>query len=111
MDLYIAGPMTGHSGFNFAAFDAARKRLEKDGHKCVSPADLVRYKHVGHDFTSTTDPEGFDIASMLLTELDEICHADGVYMLAGWESSDGAKIEHLFAKRIGKRIFYESEVH
>jgi hypothetical protein len=35
--------------------------------------------------------------------------ADVVYVLKGWEKSEGAKIEIEYAKRLGKKIVYEEE--
>ena len=36
-------------------------------------------------------------------------HVDIVYMLKDWKNSNGAKIEHDYAKSLGKKIVYEGE--
>ncbi len=38
----------------------------------------------------------------------DVC--DAVYMLANWEDSRDAKIEHAHAKKGGKKIMYEEDV-
>jgi hypothetical protein len=38
-----------------------------------------------------------------------ICdNCTAIYMMAGWESSSGAKAEHALAKALGLSIFYEA---
>ena len=37
MKIYISGPITGTEGYR-ARFDAAERRLKKEGHKVVNPA-------------------------------------------------------------------------
>lgn len=36
-----------------------------------------------------------------------LADCDGVYMLKGWEESNGAKIEHQLAQGLGLKIYYE----
>ena len=43
-----------------------------------------------------------------------ICHsmlnaADAIYMLRGWENSDGAKLEKAYAEYQGKTVYYEKD--
>ena len=39
-----------------------------------------------------------------------LLQCEGIYMLAGWEESQGAQIEHALAKEGGLVVFYEKVV-
>nr|DAI09077.1 MAG TPA: protein of unknown function (DUF1937) [Caudoviricetes sp.] len=36
-----------------------------------------------------------------------LLQCEGIYMLAGWEESQGARLEHALAKEGGLVVFYE----
>lgn len=90
--VYIAGPMRGLPGFNFAAFDAARDCFVKDGYHVISPADIDR---VAGD--ELGDELGDEQAAYFLRDM--FClyflkrHGDArnaIYLLPGWQKSRGA---------------------
>ncbi len=106
MKLYLAGGMTGIALHNFPAFDAARDRLVALGHEVVSPADIDR----AHGIDGSLPLYDMDaLVPVLREELLAIFDVDALYMLAGWERSRGAKVEHALAELLGKRIVYESD--
>lgn len=92
MRVYIAGPMQGIPGLNYAAFDEVRDRLIAAGHIPVSPADMDREAGI--------DPEagtvGFtdqDWADIIRKDLDVLQKCDAIVMLEGWHRSTGARAE------------------
>ena len=110
LKLYVAGPMRGYPNFNFAAFEAATKRLREQGIEVVSPHehDLA----VGFDPTTAVlkpdgDPVDFDMKAAILWDLQQVADCDGVYMLDGWERSRGANLEIDLARFLNKKVFYE----
>ena len=111
--IYIAGPMRGFEYYNFPAFDAARVVLEYDGWRVVSPADMDRAR--GHD--PTTFPADHDWDSCSADDLDSANQADltailecaAIFMLAGWENSEGARAEHALAQWAGKEVLFEED--
>lgn len=107
--IYIAGPMTGISEFNFPAFDKARDRLIAEGWAVVSPADLDRA--FGFDPTLYEDdcvmPEKF-LAEAIRRDLEHIQKCDAIYLLDGWEKSNGALAELGVAKWMGMEVVYET---
>jgi len=95
MRLYISGPISIDPHFP-ERFSAAETELVERGYVVLNPARL-------------------SIAFPLLTEkeymrlsIDLIGMAHGIYMLDGWEMSEGAKAEFALAKKYGIPVFYET---
>ena len=89
MRVYIAGPMRGLPGHNFAAFDKATTLWREHGHSVYSPAEADRAS--GFDGT-TTPPRGF-VDAAILRDVEEIVRADAIAVLPGWEQSRMAAVE------------------
>lgn len=89
--IYIAGPMTGHYGFNFHMFDRAAHDLAEKGWEPINPAQMDR--EVGFDpYRDKPD------AAFLQAALERDCaalinDAEAMAMLPGWENSTGARGE------------------
>lgn len=98
MRIYISGPMSGIPEFNHPAFHEAALNLRLKGHEVINPAEMdedidkpwpwyiLRDLHVLADFKP-----------------------QAIFMLHGWDRSPGAKIEMLFAEKLGARILYQAE--
>ena len=83
--VYISGPMTGISEYNFPAFFKAEKLLKEYGYIPLNPARSpkgLEYKHY------------MDIAFAMIRSSQEI------YTLDGWEKSNGAIAEVAYANAI-----------
>lgn len=89
--IYIAGPITGHEDY-IERFCEAQLHLERQGFVVLNPADL---------------PAGMPADRYMPICLAMLEQADAVYMLRGWEDSNGAGIEYLLAEYQGKEILYE----
>lgn len=46
--------------------------------------------------------------SYMREDLRALKECDAIYMLRNWTDSRGAKIEHWFAKRYGKKVYYQN---
>jgi hypothetical protein len=88
--IYVSGSMRGFPGFNFPAFDAARDIINARGDKAISPADLDR--KFGHCSLSR------EYAMRDTLAILHDCH--GIYLLDGWEWSNGAAAEFFLARWI-----------
>lgn len=116
LKIYIAGPMTGIKNFNFPAFDAAAKLLERHGHEVFNPAEQDRKRHGGIDISignETGDPAisiakyGFSLREALRDDTHWICmEANAIAMLPGWKASKGACAEHELAYALGHQMIY-----
>lgn len=90
---YIAGPMTGLPKLNRHAFRAAAAQIRDNlGRVVLNPATL---------------PDGLEQAEYMDICLAMIRSADTVYLLQGWEQSEGAVAEYHYAKKIGKQLEFQ----
>jgi nucleoside 2-deoxyribosyltransferase len=85
MRIYIAGPISNNMDYK-QAFEAAADRLRNFGHTVLNPAVL---------------PAGLPKRSYMPICLAMIDQCDAVYMLKGWESSPGARLERDYARYQG----------
>ena len=118
--IYISGKM-GEMSLSEATrekFAQAEERLKAEGWDPINPA-TSEYQ----DFMQGVLAEAFEdwedgdiegewneYAEMLMHDLRIISLCDAIYMLADWRQSPGAKVEHEYAKALGKEIRYEVEV-
>ena len=95
MKLYISGKISGtdltHTRKRFS--DVADK-LQALGHEVTNPLC---------NGLSETDPCEAHIAK----DIANLLQCEGIYMLQGWEESQGARIEHAMAKDAKLIVFYE----
>jgi len=101
MKIYVSGPMRGIPLFNFPAFCKTSVVLRELGHEVFSPAERDT-KEDGFDPAKST-PRPMD--EYMIHDLPEVCRADAVVVLPGWEKSHGAKLEIMVARKLGKSIF------
>ena len=90
MIVYIAGPMTGIEDYNRPAFAEAAKSVSANGDTPINPGLLP----------TTLRPESY--MPICLAMIDA---ADAVILLPGWEGSEGARLERLYALRQGKKVY------
>ena len=83
--IYIAGPMTGLPGFNYAAFDEEAKRLRALGYHVENPAN-------------NPVPACKSWAGYMRMAIAQLVTCDGVALLPDWQSSRGACVEQRLAQ-------------
>ena len=83
--IYIAGPMTGRANLNRQAFRTAQRELKEAGWLVVNPVDFSE--------AFGSDPSGELLVACTEAELAAIPHLDAIYLLKGWERSEGARRE------------------
>lgn len=101
--IYIAGPMRGYDDDNFPAFYEAEKQLElKKVYEILNPARMDDEEH-SYDH----DVYNIDYKAAMKRDIDAIFNSHAIYMLRGWEKSDGARAEHALAVYLGLSIQYQ----
>lgn len=96
MKVFISGPMSGKPNDNVEAFHNAEVELKRRGYSVWNPA--------WQQFSDDTDFTREDIHDIDLRALEK---CDAIYMLDGWEGSNGARVEYSHARALGKKIMYE----
>lgn len=97
MLIYISGPITGHDDY-LEKFKAAEDFLKRQGHDVINPA------WINEPFAKTNARHG----DFLTACLRMMAPCDAVYMLDGWKTSEGAKMEYKEAQRLKMWIMMEA---
>ena len=117
--IYIAGPMRGKPNWNYEAFDRAEKLMSKMGWNVINPATLDENSRETQDLECK--PKDFDPDTnsvhrdanrkIMKRDLDAICDScDAIYMLEGWQMSQGACAEFYLSCSLGITILYENTI-
>lgn len=91
--VYLAGPMRGMPAYNFPAFDAAAAELRASGYVVFNPAEQDRSDGFTPAVEDTDGVHPHNLAHYMAIDLAEVCKADLVVVLDGWEQSQGATLE------------------
>jgi Domain of unknown function (DUF4406) len=89
--VYIAGPMTGLPGFNYATFNAIAKELRRLGCEVENPAE-------------NPDPPGKEWAGYMRMAIAQLVKCDTLVLLPNWHTSRGADLERRLALELGLRV-------
>jgi len=100
MKIYIAGPMRGIPLFNFPAFHKTAEVLRELGYEVSNPAERD-IKEDGFDPSKSTPRP---MHEYMAHDLPEVCKADALVLMDGWEKSSGAKLEIMVARKLDKLI-------
>lgn len=95
MKVYISGPITGEKGY-MNKFDWAEALWKDMGIYVINPAR-----------TNATLPEETDHDGYMRISIALLRECDTIYMLKGWEHSEGAKEELEVAINHNYNILYE----
>ena len=95
MRVYISGPMTGLPGLNYDEFNHKAILFRTWGHEVSNPTEQVG--------------EGKTWSEFLKGDLVElILKCDAVYVLPGWEQSEGACLEICVAQALGIPVYIDT---
>ena len=102
--IYIAGQIRNEKNYR-ARFEAAHEWLEAMGWQVVNPIYLTEI------FGTPTEVQSNPhlLRACMDAELAAIPHLDAIYLLRGWERSEGARAELKVAIEHGKQILLEGD--
>ena len=103
MKVYISGAITNDPDY-MEHFAAAELELLKMGHIAVNPAKMSSI--IMHQFLEDAKIE-YDHDDWLITVLVLLNQCDAIYLIKGWDRSQGAVIEHQEAKKKGLKVMFQ----
>lgn len=102
--IYIAGAISGLPAAEYTRlFEAAEKQLQAQGFTTISPLRIG----IQIDPSSHTAEEVYRAHQK--ADICELTKCSAIYMLANWQYSEGAILEHEIATALGLYIYYEEE--
>lgn len=91
--IYISGPVSGNKKYR-EEFEMAERMLKFLKWKVVNPV-----KH---------EKEGKEWDYYLKKDIRKLLKCDAIYMMRGWSSSKGARLERIIAQELGMEIIYNT---
>lgn len=99
--VYIAGPMRGLPENNAKAFFDAFEKLRNEGWHPIDPT-------LFNEVFGCVETEEL-LKACMDAELAAIPHLDAIFLLKGWEESEGAKKELEVALRHGLKVMLQGD--
>lgn len=99
INIYLAGPMRGIQDYNYPLFNAVADRLRQFGYRVANPADTDAEVH--DRAIAAENP----LSVYMERDLSDVAASHAVFVLPGWEQSEGAKIEVNVAFMLGHPVF------
>jgi len=90
--IYISGPMTGRENYNRAEFNKKSNILTDEGFNVLNPATL---------------PDGLTQLQYMSICQPMVMASQCIYMLIGWQESEGAVAELALARKIKLEVIFE----
>ena len=87
--IYIAGPMRGHVGYNYAEFDGVARILRQRGWTVLNPTEIGGLFGNADHIQSHPQIE----EALIQIELAALSVCEAIYLLPGWETSEGSRGE------------------
>lgn len=97
MKIYIAGPISGTTDYE-ERFEEAERAIQRKGHEAVNPVHIRSVIE-----TVGTNAIRYDKLMNICKALVGAC--DAIYMMPGWQRSNGARIEHTEAINRGLKFY------
>jgi hypothetical protein len=102
---YLSGPMTGLPYFNFHAFEVVAKQLRDAGWFVYSPRENDREKGLEPNPEGKLSEDHPAYKELMKTDLWQVCDSDAVFVMPGWEWSEGCKLEADVAHRVNVPVY------
>ena len=105
MTVYVSGKMRGVPDYNRWSFGHWARRLNEAGFKAVNPMEIG---------DSIASPEEIDaspelVEKVLEADIAALRKCDAIFMLRGWETSEGARKELGVALEMGVPVVQEQD--
>lgn len=110
MKFYISGQISGLSRpVAEHKFKLAEMLLITLGYDALNPFNIPNHPCIC-DGTTPVEQGGHSWRCCLSKDIAKLVYCDGIYMLDGWEWSEGAKLELRVATGLKLKVKYETEL-
>jgi len=92
--IYVAGPMRGYPNLNFDAFNAKTKELRDKGYVVINPVEI-------------NPDQAANYLDCMREDIRAITQCTSIYLLKGWENSEGANAEYQVARMLKLKVYFE----
>jgi hypothetical protein len=92
--LYVAGPMRGYKNLNFDAFNKKTAELREKGFIVINPVEI-------------NPDQDANYLDCMRADIRAITECSGIYLLKGWENSEGANAEYQVARMLKLKVYFE----
>ena len=103
MKIYIAGPMSGITQFNYPEFFSVASDLRDLGHNVINPAETNGLTI--EDALNDVDANPRSWEYYMRKDVMSVAKVDAVCLLPGWQNSKGARLEVTVAKALGIPLY------
>lgn len=110
MRIYISGPVTGQEDTAGKRFNAAILELATAAAKAgetIQSTEFINPYEVNREMTYGLNPETVTHAEYMVTSIAMLSLCDAIFMMRGWQDSEGSKQEYKYAVECGYKIFYQ----
>ncbi|WP_181799332.1 DUF4406 domain-containing protein [Kitasatospora acidiphila] len=95
--VYISGPMRGLPNFNYDLFNSVADSLRQSGMVVLNPAE------------NFDGDQSREISEYIRADVQMLLKASMIFLLPGWQDSEGARLEYLVAKALGLEIVHHAD--
>lgn len=99
--IFISGPISGHEDLNKPAFMQADEDLQDAGYMTINPFNIPKPQAM----ESMSAKDVWKTCMRLC--IRELTRCDMIYMLAGWQNSEGSVWEFRIANMLGLKVSYQ----
>ena len=100
LNIYVAGPISGTDDFR-ERFAKACQEVSLLGYQPVCPLDLPK------EFEDDGRAEIW--LACMRVDIPALINCHGIFLMAGWENSRGARLEKLIADGLGLILLFQEE--
>ncbi|MEU7096038.1 DUF4406 domain-containing protein [Kitasatospora aureofaciens] len=97
--VYISGPMRGRPNFNYDLFNKTADAFRKSGLVVLNPAE---------NFDGDQDRH---LSEYMKADIGMLLRASMIFLLPGWQDSEGSRLEYLIAKALDLEITFHSDTN
>lgn len=95
--IYVAGPMRGYAQLNFPKLNEITAKLRERDYVAINPVEI-------------NPNQDADYLDCMREDIKALADCAAIYLLDGWEMSEGANAEYQVARILKLEVFFEGDL-